>query len=229
TAAAGRARSAVSAAERRLADAIGRLAILIGLDRDDTVVLRGELRPASSLTLADLEPATVRRADVLALEAEGDVADAEARLARANGKPDLGLWVAYQREEDANIIVGGIRVTWPLWDRGQGGIAEARAKSSRVSKEIEVTKRVASRQVRDAFAAYEYARAVVETFEADVLPALDDSEQLLAKSIDAGTLAISDYLLARQELLDGRRDYLDLLLALARTQVTTRLLAGVTP
>jgi cobalt-zinc-cadmium efflux system outer membrane protein len=229
TAAAGRARSAVSAAESRLADAIGRLAILIGLGPDDTVVLRGELRPETPLALDDLQPATARRADVLALEAEAEVADAEARLARANGKLDLGLWVAYEREEDANILVGGIRVTWPLWDRGQGGIAEARAKASRVTTEIEVTKRVASRQVRDAFAAYEHARTAVETFESDVLPALDDSEQLLGKSIDAGTVAVSDYLLARQELLDGRRDYLDLLLALARAHVAARLTAGVTP
>ena len=228
-AAAGRARSAVSAAEADLAEAIGRLAALVGLAPDDTVTLHGELRPDAALVLADLEPATAKRADLLALEAASEVAEAEGRLARANGKPDLGLWIAYEREEDANIIVGGIRLTWPLWDRGQGGVAEARAKSSRVAAEYEATTRVASRQVRDAFTAYEHARAAVEVFEADVIPVLDESQELLTKSVDAGTIAVSDYLLARQELLAGRRDYLDLLLALAKTRVFAQLTAGVSP
>jgi cobalt-zinc-cadmium efflux system outer membrane protein len=229
TAAAGRAKAAVSAAETDLAEAIGRLAVLIGLAPEDTVTLRGELRPDAAITLADLEPAATKRADLVALEAESEVADAEGRLARANGKPDFGLWIAYEREEDANIIVGGIRLTWPLWDRGQGGVAEARARSSRVAAEIEATRRVASREVRDAFAAYEHARAAVETYETDVNPILDESEELLSKSVDAGTIAISDYLLARQELLAGRRDYLDLLLALAQARVTAQLTAGVSP
>jgi outer membrane protein, heavy metal efflux system len=227
TAAAGRARSAVSAAEAELAEAVGRLAPLVGVGVEDTIVLRGELRPQSGLTLADLEPA--QRADVLALEAERALADAEKRLARADGKPDLGLWIGYQREEDANIVLGGIRFTLPLWERGQGGVAQARARSSRVAAEIAVTRRAASRQVRDAFAAYEHARAAVEIFEADVLPALDDTEQLLTRSVDAGTIAVSDYLLARQELLDGRRDYLELSRALARARVTAQLTAGVMP
>jgi cobalt-zinc-cadmium efflux system outer membrane protein len=219
----------VSAAETDLAEAIGRLGALVGLAPEDTVTLRGELRPEAALSLDDLEPATATRADLLALDAEGELADAEARLARADGKPAFGLWIAYQREEDADIVVGGIRLTWPLWDRGQGGVAEARARSSRVAAEHETTRRAASRQVRDAFAAYEHARAAVEVYEADVLPVLDDSEALLGKSVDAGTIAISDYLVARQELLAGRRDYLDLLLALARARVSAQLAAGVSP
>jgi len=228
-AAAGRARAAVRAADTALAEAIGRLAELVGLAPDDTVVLEGDLRPTQAVTLADLEPATVGRPDLRALEAEAQVARAESRLARANGRPALGLWIGYQREEDVNIVVGGIRLTWPVWDRGQGPRAEARARASRVAAEYEVTRRVASRQVRDAFTAYQHARDAVEVFEAEVLPLLDDSEALLGKSVDAGTIAVNDYLIARQELLDGRREYLDLLVALAKARVTAQLAAGVSP
>jgi cobalt-zinc-cadmium efflux system outer membrane protein len=229
TAAAGRTRAATAGAESRLAEAVGRLATLVGLDADDTVILRGELRPDAPLTLAVLEPATSKRADIIAVEAEARVADAERRLARENGRPAVGLWVAYEREEDTNIVLGGVRFTLPLWDRGQGGVAEARAKAARVAAEHEVTKRAASRQVRDAFASYERARSAVELFEKDVLPVLDESEELLTKSVDAGTLAVGDYLVARRELLAGRQDYLDLLLALAKARVTARLTAGVSP
>ena len=62
-----------------------------------------------------------------------------------------------------------------------------------------------------------------------MLPALDDSEKLLGKSVDAGQLAINDYLISRQEVLSGRREYLDRLLALAKAATTVRYLAGVSP
>jgi hypothetical protein len=40
---------------------------------------------------------------------------------------------------------------------------------------------------------------------------------------------VNDYLVARQELLDGRREYLERLLALARAAATVRFIAGGAP
>ena len=228
-AAAGRARAMVRVAEAERASTIGRLAKLLVLAPDDTIVLRGDLRPKVALTLDTLAPTVAKRADLLALAAESKVAGAELRLARASGWPDLGLWVGYQREEDTDIVLAGVRLTLPLFQRAQGDRAIARAKASRVDAQIQVATRVASREVRDAFAIYEQARGAVETFEAEVLPTLDDAEQLLTKSLEAGQLTVADFLLARKELLDGRREYLEHLLAHAKARVTAQLVAGVQP
>jgi hypothetical protein len=42
-------------------------------------------------------------------------------------------------------------------------------------------------------------------------------------------LPVSEFLVARSELLDGRREYLARLLALAQARVETRVAAGVSP
>jgi cobalt-zinc-cadmium efflux system outer membrane protein len=218
----GRARSATQAAHAERSTALGRLGALVGAAPDDTIVLRGELAPPP---LPDL-PATTSRADIRALEAEHALAGAEHDQAIANGRPQLALWAAYQREDTDSIVLGGVRMTLPLWNRAQGDKAAALAKQRRASETRAVTLRAADRQLADARAAYLAAREATDTFEKEVVPLLDDSEQLLEKTIDAGQIAVSDYLVARQEILDGRREYLARLLALAKAAATVRFVAG---
>lgn len=210
-----------SAAER--ASAIGRLAELIGARAGDTIAARGELR---SLIAIDTDHDAAMRADVRALAAERDVAIAEGAQATASARPEVGVWVAYQREDRDDIVLGGLRLSLPVWNRAQGETASARVQERRATELREATLRTADRQVADATAAYRAALRAVERFERDVAPILDDSELLLQKTVDAGQLAMSDYLVARQELVTGRREYLDRLLALARAAATLRYVAG---
>jgi cobalt-zinc-cadmium efflux system outer membrane protein len=228
-AAAARSRVAVEAARRQQVEAIARLAPLVGLASDDTVVLRGELKPTEGLTLAALDTAAVARPDLRALEAEARVAAGEARRARAEARPDLGVFVEYGREEDVDLVRAGLRLVLPVWDRGQGPRAAARAHGARVTAEHAPGRRTVAREVRDAFVVYEHARRAADIFDRDVKPVLDDSEALLDRSVDAGTISVADYLLARQELAVGRREQLDVYLALARARVTALLTAGVEP
>jgi len=224
----GRARSAVAAAEAERAAMIGRLAVLIGARPDDTITLAGELRPAL-LVLDGLRDGVPARADVRALEAEARVAGAERALATAAGRPDVGLWFGYERDDGDSIVIGGVSLTLPLWNRGQGEQAAARAKQRRVEAERTAVIGAASRQLSDVFEAYSRSREAVELFEREVVPALTDSEQLLDRSIEAGQIAVSNYLVARQEILSGRREYLDRQLALAKAAAVARFVAGVSP
>jgi cobalt-zinc-cadmium efflux system outer membrane protein len=218
-AALGRARAAVRAAEAERAAAVGQLAQLLTLAPGDRVVLRGELGTAA--------PATGERADLRALAAEAAVARAELDLARTGARPDVGLWLGYSREEDADIVVGGLRLTLPILDRGQGAAAKARARAARAGAERAAAAQVVTRQVRDTADARDHARAAVAVFESDVLPLLDESERLLTRTVDAGQMAIGDYLVARRELLDGRAEHVYRLLELATAKVELDAAAGV--
>jgi hypothetical protein len=51
----------------------------------------------------------------------------------------------------------------------------------------------------------------------------------LQKTVDAGQLAVGAYLIARQELLNGRREHLERQLALANAAVELRYAAGGSP
>jgi len=224
-AAVGRARSAVESEAAERAVAIGRLAALIGAGAGDALSLRGDLEPPPVPAATD--PAT--RADVRALDREGETAMAEAARADANGKPNIGIWLGYQREDTASIVLAGLRLSLPIWNRAEGERAAAAAKERRVRESREAIVHVASRQVADAIAAYQAAERSFAMFDRDVVPVLDDSEKLLDKTLDAGQIAISDYLFARQELLNGRREQLDRALALAKAAVAARYAMGVAP
>ncbi|MBX3160482.1 MAG: TolC family protein [Deltaproteobacteria bacterium] len=222
----GRAASALAAARAERADAIGRLGALIGAPPGDAIVLVGGL-DAPVLSLASLRGGVAARADVRALDAEARVHRAELALADANARLDAGLWLGYVRDEGASIYLSGLTLTFPVFNRSQGERAVARAGLRRAELERGATVAAASRQVVDAFEAYVRAREAVDVFEHEALPALDDFEHLLERSLDAGQLAIRDYLAARTELLASRREHIDRRLRLARAAVTARYIAGV--
>lgn len=224
----GRARSALASAQAERADAIGRLGALIGAQPDDVITLAGDLKPPV-LTLDALRAGVPGRADVRAIEAESRVAKAEGALANANGRPDVGVWFGYQLDEGDTILLGGLTVTLPFWNRAQGDKAAARAKLRRAELERAAVVTAASRQVIDAFEAYTRAREGVEIFERDVLPTLADSEKLLERSIETAQIAVNDYLVARQEILSGRREHLERQLQLAKAAAAARFVAGVGP
>lgn len=227
-AALGRARSATQAAAAERATVVAPLAALIGAAPDDAITLTGDLHVAVP-DLPALRDAVPQRADVRALDAERHVATAAHEVATANARPDLGIWLGYLREGGDDIVIGGLRVTLPAWNRGQGEKAVAIARARRVDDTLAATRLAATREIGDAFEAYTHARDAVAAYEQDVLPALDDSERLLSKSVDAGQLAVNAYLVARQEVLSGRREYLDRLLALAKAASAVRHVAGVSP
>lgn len=224
----GRARSALAAAQAERAEAVGRLGALIGAQPEDVITLTGDLRPPA-LTLDGLRAGVPVRADVRAIEAEAGIARAEAVLAAANGRPDVGVWVGYQRDEGDTIVIGGLNITLPLWNRAQGDSAAARAKLHRAELQRAAVVTAASRQVIDVFEAYVRAREGVEIFERDVLPTLADSERLLERSVETGQITVNDYLVARQEILSGRREHLERQLQLVKAAASARFVAGVTP
>ena len=223
----GRARSALAAARSQRAETVGHLGALIGARADDTISLAGDLEPAP-LTLDALRAAPAR-ADVRAIEAEARVARAEGALANAKGRPDLGLWFGYQLDEGDTILLGGISLTLPFWNPAQGDTAAARAKRRQAELQRAAVVTAASRQVVDAFEAYTRAREAVDLFEREVLPALADSDKLLERSFETGQLAVNDYLVARGEILSGRREHLERQLQLAKAAATARHVAGVAP
>ena len=225
-AALGRARSAMRAAAAQRASAVGKLAALIGARPGDTISLRGDLKSLAVPALDAVRANSAARADVRLFEAEREVAVAEHAQAVANGRPEVALWASYRREDTTDIVLGGLRMTLPLWNRAQGEAAAARAKERRAIETREAALRGAERQLTDASAVYQGAQQSVDVFERDVVPLLDDSEQLLQKTVDAGQITVGDYLVARQELLNGRREYLERLLALVRAAIELRYVAG---
>jgi cobalt-zinc-cadmium efflux system outer membrane protein len=215
-------RSATAALHEHLS----RLQVLLG--SAEPVEIRGSLRDATPLaTSADLLARAVERPDVRALDAEIAEAEAEQSFARTLRWPELGVRASYSHEEGDRILLGGIGLTLPLFNRGQEAAAVASARLSRLRAEREALKRTIEAEVRGAIASHDALRAAVAEYERTVLPLVEENERLALESYEVGQIGLADLLLVRREALDARRAYIDQLLAMRLAEVELRARAGV--
>ncbi len=212
--------------------ALGELRRLLGLEAEAEVALRGALLDRQRYTrmfskadrgqptgarsaLTELLAQAPERADLRALEAEAREAEAEARLGAAQRWPELGVRVGYAHEEEAHVIHGGLAVTLPVFDRGQGLEATARARAKAARVEREAVEAAIGAQVRSALARYQRLLDAVEHFEAEGLPRVERSEALARRTYEAGAMQLAELLTIRRELVGARLIHTDLLLRTA--------------
>ncbi|NVB80898.1 MAG: TolC family protein [Kofleriaceae bacterium] len=224
----GRARATLATTRSNRAEAIGKLAALIGARPGDAITLRGDLG-APPPTLEALRAALANRPDIRALDAEAGVARAEGNLAHVKRWPALGLWFGYLRDQGDDIFLGGLSLTLPVWNREQGNLAAARVKENTAMRRRSALFIAAARQLEDAYASYQHQRESLDTMEREILPVVADAQKLVEKSIDAGQISVSDLLVIRQEVTTARREYIDRQLDLANSVAQVLFIAGVTP
>lgn len=228
------ARTAVARAdaEMRIANAaltgqVTQLQVLLGLAAP--VRVGGSLRDASTLTTTDLVARAADRPDVRVLDAEIAEAEAEQRLAETLRWPDFGVRASFAREEGDRVILGGIGVTLPVFQRGQEATAVANARLARLRAERAALTRTVEAEVRGAVATHAALRAAASEYERTVLPLIEESERLALESYQVGQIGLGDLLLVRREALDARRALIDQLMDTRLAEVELRATAGVWP
>ena len=225
--AASRARAEVLASQAARENALGELRLLLGMPAEEALSIQGDLRDRRLYDLEALMTRAPERPDLRALQAETREAEAERHLGEGMRWPDLGLQAGYQREEGTNTVLGGMRLTLPVFSRGQEERAVGIARASRLRLEFEGTRRAVSVEIRTAFAAYQQEVAAVEELERNAIPAIDDNETLVRKSYEAGQISFPELLLIRRDSLDNRMAYLDRLLEAALAGIELEATAGV--
>ena len=167
-----------------------------------------------------LEGSTVEvRPDLRALSKEIEVARAEASVARAEAFPSLDLRVSYEHERDADVVLGGIAIALPIFERGQGDAARADARARRAQVELSARTTLASTALEGARSAYTAAVAAAQVLERDALPLAIENETAANASYRAGKIDLGALLVIRREALDTRREHLDRLLDAALAAV----------
>jgi cobalt-zinc-cadmium efflux system outer membrane protein len=213
-----RARSGVASARRLVASARTRLATMLGLDSMEGVTVAGALDDWSFVGI-DGGTEVGDRSDVRVARARVSDASADVELADARRWPALSFQVTYAHEESADIAFGGLAITLPLFERGQGERAEARAERHRAELEVELTERAASAEVQGAREAYVAAVAAVDEMTGSALPLAIENERMARESYAAGKIELTAMLVVRREALDTRAEYLERLLEAALAAV----------
>lgn len=226
-AAAARALAEKHAARSAQSAALGELRTLLGFAPEAELTLGGEFSSKRRYELADLLERASDRPDIRALQSHLEAANAELRLGKALAWPDFGLGARYEREEGQDFVLGAVRLTLPLFNRGQGVRAEAGARARRLSYELEAARQAVRIEVRSAFEVYDQQRAAVEELERNALPLLEENEALSRESYEVGQISLVELLLVRREILEIRNEYLSRLLDAAIASADLETSAGV--
>jgi cobalt-zinc-cadmium efflux system outer membrane protein len=177
-------------------------------------------KPAQSDFDAALQSAQ-RRPEIQVLGAAVQEADADLRVGLTFLKPEYGANLRYSRDGGDQVVIGGLTISLPAFSRGQEQRAVASARAARLRADLDAVKGRVATEVRSSFETFTRRLAAVNVLEAEVTPALDESEQLATRSFDVGQIGLPDLLLIRREILETRIQYLDALLeaVLARTDL----------
>jgi cobalt-zinc-cadmium efflux system outer membrane protein len=146
-------------------------------------------------------------------EAQLARAGATLSLAKAQRFPDLELEGGLQqfKESDDHAFFLGLSIPLPLFDRNQGGVAEARALKRKALHDQETACLALKLELEEAWRRLESTSQAVQSFETEVLPAAQQAYEAVAKAYKFGEVDILALLDAQRIWVDTRMNHLDLL------------------
>jgi outer membrane protein, heavy metal efflux system len=215
-----------SEAERRNAEALGDLHLLLGLDPARIPVLQGELGVEERGVLEErqlIERALANRAEIAISRRALEAATAQARLTIRERIPTPKIGVSYTREEesDTEIVQGLLSFDLPLFNRNQEARGVAAARVSQLETEVAATIRRVRQEVSTAVSRLRAARSAADGFAGDVVKAMQENMELGLESYRAGKIDFLQLLLIRRQALEARNEHIDVLeeLNAARAQL----------
>jgi cobalt-zinc-cadmium efflux system outer membrane protein len=189
----------------------------------------GSLGDSLNVTADDLVAGAADRPDVRLLDAEIAEAEADRRFARTLRWPELGVRASYSKEADDRVLLGGVALSLPLFDRGRQAATVAEARLARLRAQRDALTRTIEAEVRGAAQTVNALRAAADEYQRSVLPLVDENERLALESYEVGQIGLGDLLLVRREALDARRAFIDQLIETRLAEVALRSRAGTWP
>ena len=223
---AARTASTLASLRAEVTTAVGALQTLLRLPPGERIRLEGTLDVTAPAALVQLESAIAMRPDLAARAAEVREAEAETQLGRGMARPNLGLRVAYEREADDHIVLGGLSLTLPVFQTGQSALAGGVARAGRARLDLEAARATALSELRSTYEAFEQ-RASAVAAAAAALPSLADNDNLAQRSYEAGEMNLTDLLLLRRNALEARQSLVALRLDAALERLRVDIIAGV--
>ncbi|MFP6617070.1 MAG: TolC family protein [Candidatus Hydrogenedentota bacterium] len=199
---------------RELLSARARLAAVWGSNdaRFERVV--GDLnavRPVPSL--ADLKHRTSANPDVARWMTEIGFRESIVEVERSNRIPNLNVSAGYrvsgiQEAKDQSAILG-FSLPFPLFNRNQGTIQEAKYMVRRATRMRDAAKVNAFSQLTDAYYEVSIAYLEIQSLVRDVLPQAEETFDAINEAYRQGKLGYLDVLESQRTLIDFRIQHLE--------------------
>ncbi len=216
--------NAVTAAEQ----ASDQIQVLLGIAKPSASfdVVGNVVPPPVTLTMDELEQkGLAARPDLKAAVAAVAVADAQVKLAYANGTADPTLEADYNRNGTENTVGFSLNIPIRIFDRNQGNKETAKftAQASRFS--VAAARNQVVGDVDQAYSGYINSKVLSDRYNGHYLDEARDVLDIARFSYEHGGLALIDYLDA---LRDSRSVSFDALNAYQQTWIAIHQLSFVT-
>jgi cobalt-zinc-cadmium efflux system outer membrane protein len=232
--------------EGRLQASMLKLRQLAGIPADEQLRLREGL----AAPLLPEPPATLEAAVEIALRARPDLkfarlgeeaARAGYRLAKATAAPQVTAFTRYGQNSSAfdetpigylqdrdKLFSFGVSITLPVFDRNQGGKAEAQLSIMQAQKRREFAESAVRAEVAAAFRRYEAATASYRTYEQGVVARSAQNVNVMRAAYEAGAYRIGELLAEQRRLIDSQREMTEALTERYRAMAEMQAALGVT-
>jgi cobalt-zinc-cadmium efflux system outer membrane protein len=203
----------VFAAELALRNATSALLALVNASdlAADFDVTEPLAAPAAAPVVASREAlltqAVAVRPDLAAARRELQQSEAQTRLQRALRTPNATVGGGYRRDFGSNVVVFGVTVPLPIFNRNQGGIARADAERRRASQLTEAAATQVRLEVQQALDAVEVSAARVQYIEQEYLDNARQARETVLASYRLGVADLIDVLDAQRGFRDTVRTY----------------------
>jgi outer membrane protein, heavy metal efflux system len=221
-----KARSEERAAEAEEVLAKSELRVLLGLNAGRALTLEGDIRPRPLPDVPEPERVAGERPEVRAIEAEVREAEAEIAVGKGLRWPDVTPGVRLEKDDGTYVLWGGLKVTLPVWTRGQEVRGRGEARASRLGLELEAARRAARVEVEAAYEAYRLRLAAVSALD-DSAARLEENAILAQRSYEVGQIGLSEWLQVRRETLETRLVHLVRLLEAREAEIDLLAKAGL--
>src|SRR3990167_6818043 len=192
---------AQAASEQR--NALSRLFALMGKTEAPVAVLEGKAEALPPVPeLVDLQPLIASSPAVVLARIEVDRRQALTELEQSKRVPDVTVSVGMQRsnETQRNVLLFGVSVPLPVFDRNQGNLLEALKLEDKARDEIQAATVRLHSEVAQARERLATIASEIQALQQDVLPG--------AKSAyDAATIGFENGKFNFLEVLDAQRTY----------------------
>ena len=154
--------------------------------------------------------------------------NAEIRLAKATGKPDVNLGAGYRRLHDdgSNAFLVWAAIPLPLFNRNQGGIAEAVARLSQSEAELASTRQRIEGEIRQLLVLAKAQRKQVSVLREQVIPPAQEAMEAIDFAYRIGSQPYINVLDAQRSLTELQSVLIDALVAGALATTELELLIG---
>lgn len=228
-----RLRSRRALIEGRLQATLFKLKGLAGIPLDEPLGVSQELEQPSALDSpggivgleAAIEIALRTRPDLRLARLTEEAAQAGLRLAKAQAAPQVAVTARYSTErtittlpapfvsvpDSGKALSVGVSIGLPIFNRNQGGQAEAAVVIAQAQRRREFIEAVVRAEVGSALARYHASQSALATFEQGVIARSNDNIRAIRAAYEVGAFRVTDLIAEQRRLVDAQREYTEAL------------------